>query len=114
MTGDDGIAFVQVLAPLAPHLGEELWARLGGSGPVMLAPWPSFDAAALASSEVKLVFQVNGKHRGDQLVAVGTTQEAALNAAKANPRVQPFLEGKTVVKVITVIDKLVNMVVKDA
>jgi leucyl-tRNA synthetase len=106
------LAFVQILAPLAPHLGEELWARLGGSGPVMLAPWPSFDAAALAASEVKLVFQVNGKHRGDQLVAVGTTQDAALAAAKANPRVQPFLEGKTIKRVIFVPGKILNIVVE--
>src|SRR5439155_24373904 len=52
-------AFLQVLAPFAPHIAEELWARLGGSGSIMSAPWPAYDPAKLVASEVKLVFQVN-------------------------------------------------------
>src|SRR5207249_2163760 len=80
-------AFLRVLAPFAPHITEELWARLGlGNDSIMRAPWPAFDQSKLAVSEVKLVFQVNGKHRGDQLVPVGTTQEHALEIAKAHPK----------------------------
>src|SRR5690606_32872911 len=70
--------FLQLLAPFAPHLAEELWSRTGGVGSIMSAPWPAYDGGKLVASELKLVFQVNGKHRGDQLVPVGTTQEIAL------------------------------------
>jgi len=105
-------AFVQVLAPLAPHIAEELWSRLGETKSVMSAPWPAYDAARLATSEVKLVFQVNGKHRGDQLVPVGLPQDDALALAKANPRVAPHLEGKTVKRVVFVPGKILNIVVE--
>ncbi len=104
--------FLQLLAPFAPHVTEELWARLGNSGSVMQAAWPAYDAAKLASSEVKLVFQVNGKHRGDQLVPVGIGQDAAVELARANARVSPFLEGKTVKRVIFVPTKILNIVVE--
>ncbi|HUR56537.1 MAG TPA: leucine--tRNA ligase [Opitutaceae bacterium] len=104
------LAFVQLLAPFAPHLAEELWARLGQTGSVMAAPWPGYDAGLLTASEVKLVFQVNGKHRGDQLVPVNTTQEVALEQAKANPRVAPNLQGKAIKRVIYVPGKILNIV----
>ncbi len=106
------LAFVQVLAPFAPHIGEELWARLGGSGSVMGQAWPVFDARKLVAAEVKLVFQVNGKHRGDQLVPVGTTQDDALALAQANPRVAPHLAGKAIKRVIFVPVKILNIVVE--
>jgi leucyl-tRNA synthetase len=108
-------AFLQLLAPFAPHLAEELWGRLGGpdsATSIARVPWPQFDPAKLASTEVKLVFQVNGKHRGDQLVPIGIAQEAAVSAARANPRVAPHLEGKTVKRVIYVPGKILNIVVE--
>jgi leucyl-tRNA synthetase len=104
--------FVQLLAPFAPHIAEELWTRLGGTGSVMQAPWPVFEASRLATSEVKLVFQVNGKHRGDQLVPVGITQEQALELAQGNSRVSPHLAGKSVKRVIFVPGKILNVVVE--
>ncbi len=104
-------SFLQLLAPFAPHLAEELWSRLGGQHSVMRAAWPNYDPARLTASEVKLVFQVNGKHRGDQLVPVGLTQEAALELAQSNPRVAPHLEGKTVKRVVFVPGKILNIVV---
>jgi leucyl-tRNA synthetase len=104
-------SLLQVLAPFAPHITEELWERLGGQGSILLAPWPQFDAAKLARDQVKLVFQVNGKHRGDQLVAVGLTQDDAFKVARENAKVAPFLEGKTVQRVIYVPNKIINIVV---
>ncbi len=109
------LTFLQLLAPFAPHLGEELWGRLGGDtggASILQVPWPQFDAAKLNSSEVKLVFQVNGKHRGDQLVAVGLSQEDALAAAHSNPRSAPHLQGKTIKRVVYVPGKILNLVVE--
>ncbi len=105
-------AFLQVLAPFAPHLAEELWARLGEKSSVPDSPWPTFDAAKLATSEVKLVFQVNGKHRGDQLVPVGLSQDAALQLAQGHAKVSPQLAGKAIKRVIYVPGKILNIVVE--
>ncbi len=105
------LTFLQLLAPFAPHLAEELWARLGGGGSIQRAPWPAYDPARLVTTDVKLVFQVNGKHRGDQLVPVGLPQEAAVALAQANPKVAPHLIGKSVVRVIYVPGKILNLVV---
>jgi leucyl-tRNA synthetase len=106
------LAFLQLLAPMAPHLAEELWQRLGGAPDIQRTPWPRFDPARLESTQVKLVFQVNGRHRGDQLVPVGLTQDDALQIARAHPRVSPYLEGKVPKKVIFVPGKILNVVVE--
>ncbi len=102
---------LQLIAPFAPHLAEELWQRLGGSPSIFNHPWPAYDAAKLASSEVKLVFQVNGKHRGDQLVPVGLSQDGAVALAQQNPKVAMHLDGKKLVRVIYVPGKILNLVV---
>jgi leucyl-tRNA synthetase len=109
---ETALAFVRVLAPFAPHITEELWARLGGTPSVQQAPWPAFDPALLATQEVKLVFQVNGKHRGDQLVPVGLAQDAAVEIARGNPRVAPYLDGKSLKRVIYVPNKILNLVLE--
>ncbi|MCW5549847.1 MAG: leucine--tRNA ligase [Opitutaceae bacterium] len=105
------LAFLQILAPFAPHIANELWSRLGGQPDLNKAPWPAYDPAKLVSTEVKLVFQVNGKHRGDQLVPVDITQDAAVKLAAANERVAPFLHGKTIKRIIFVPRKILNIVV---
>ena len=103
--------FLQLLAPFAPHIAEELWSRLGGSGPILTAAWPVHDPKLLEKSEVKLVFQINGKFRGDQWVPVGTTEAEAVAAAHAHAKVSPHLAGKSVARVIYVPGKILNLVV---
>jgi leucyl-tRNA synthetase len=105
------LTFLQVLAPFAPHIAEELWARLGGSGSVSESCWPVYDADLLVNTMVKLVFQVNGKHRGDQLLPVSITQDAAFEVAKNHERVAPHLLGKSVQRIIFVPRKILNIVV---
>jgi leucyl-tRNA synthetase len=105
------LTFLQLLAPFAPHLAEELWARLGGSDSIQRAPWPVYDPTRLVTTDVKLVFQVNGKHRGDQLVPVGLAQDTAVALAQANAKVAPHLEGKAIVRIIYVPGKILNLVV---
>ncbi len=108
--------FLQLLAPFAPHLTEELWARLHrtfGQHPPSLTytPWPSYDPALLLESEIDVPVSVNGKHRDVIRVAADADNATLEAAAKAAEKVQPFLEGKTVRKVIIVPKKMVNIVV---
>jgi leucyl-tRNA synthetase len=107
------LAFLQLLEPVAPHLAAELWARLnGGDGTasILRASWPQFDPDKLIATEVKLVFQVNGKHRGDQLVPIGLSQEGALELARNHPRVAPYLAEKLIKRVVYVSGKIINIV----
>ena len=104
--------FLQVLAPLAPHIAEELWARLGGVGTVQQAPWPAYDPAKLVATEQKIIVQVNGKKRAELLVPVGTTQDAALQLAHSNPDSTSFIAGKTIKRVVFVPGKILNIVVE--
>jgi leucyl-tRNA synthetase len=104
-------SYVQLLAPFAPHLGEELWEKLGGEGSVGEAPWPSFDESKLVSSTVKIVVQVNGKLRAELELPTNVDETKAVEAAKANEKVKPHLEGKTIRKVVFVKGRLLNLVV---
>ncbi len=101
-----------MLAPLAPHIAEELWARLGGVGTVQQAPWPAYDPAKLVATEQKIIVQVNGKKRAELLVPVGTTQDAALQLAHSNPDSTSFIAGKTIKRVVFVPGKILNIVVE--
>ncbi|MDV7693113.1 leucine--tRNA ligase [Enterococcus faecium] len=102
--------FVQLLAPISPHMGEELWAILGNDGGISYAPWPTYDEAALVEDEVEVVFQVNGKVRAKSNVPRDLGKDELEKAALANEIVQEYIEGKTVRKVIAVPNKLVNIV----
>lgn len=102
--------FVQLLAPIAPHIGEELWQILGNEESLTYVPWPTYDEAALVEDKVEVVFQVNGKLRGKQNVARGLSKEELEQIAMNHEAVKEFIEGKTVRKVIAVPDKLVNIV----
>ncbi len=103
--------FVRLLAPFAPHLGEELWERLGHSESVALAPWPEFDPALAAEETVTLVVQVNGKVRDRIPVAAGITAEEAQSRALASEKVLPHLKGSTPARVVVRPPGLVNIVV---
>ena len=101
-----------LLAPMAPHLGEEVWELLGQGATVLDAPWPGWDAELAADEVVTVVVQVNGKLRDRLQVAVDALQEDVLAEAKAAANTVRFLEDKQIVKEIYVPGKLVNFVVR--
>ena len=103
---------LKLLAPFAPHITEELWSILVGEGSVHQQHWPKYDEAATVKAEVEIVLQINGKVRDRIMIATGISREEMATLAKANARVQELTEGKTIVKMICVPDKLVNVVVK--
>lgn len=102
---------LKLLAPIAPHISEELWQKLGGSGSVHAQAWPAADANALIADSVEVVFQVNGKVRDKAQVALNTDKAALEALAMASEKVQKFMEGAPPKKVIVVANKLVNIVV---
>ncbi|MEC7725881.1 MAG: class I tRNA ligase family protein, partial [Planctomycetota bacterium] len=104
------LRFVQLLQPFAPHLGEELWERLGGEGSLSYAAWPSYDEAMLIDDEVEIAVQVLGKVRARVKLPNNCDKDDALN--KAREAAAKWLEGKKVVKEIFVPNKLVNFVAK--
>jgi leucyl-tRNA synthetase len=109
--------FLQLLAPFAPHLAEELWSKLNPQPSTLnpqpsltYAPWPAFDPALLVEDTLEIPVQVNGKLR-DVITVPAHADNAALEAAaRASAKVQPFIDGKTIRKVIVVPKKLVNLI----
>ena len=124
--------FVIMLSPYAPHLGEELWERLNKSAGVLAragqgkdgkkselkgesvsrVSWPLYDEHLTLDDEKEIVVQVNGKIRDKFVLPAGSAEESMREKALASPRVQEWIAGKSVAKVIVVKDKLVNIVVK--
>ncbi|MCU0625396.1 MAG: leucine--tRNA ligase [Gemmatimonadaceae bacterium] len=107
---DEVRPLVQLVAPFAPHLAEQCWAQLGGTGSIFDAGWPTYDPALLVADTVTVAVQVNGKLRGTVTLAPSATQEEALAAALADPGVAKFVTG-TPRKVIFVPGRLLNIVV---
>ncbi len=105
-------ALVKMLAPFAPHIAEELWSRMEGKGSVHDARWPKFDSAAVVEDEIEIVLQINGKVRDKLTVSADMKPQEMEKLALAQPKVKELTAGKTVVKVICVPKKLVNIVVK--
>ena len=103
---------VKMLAPFAPHITEELWSCMEGKGSVHDARWPKFDRAAIVEDEVEIVLQINGKVRDKLTVPADIELQEMEKLALAQPKVVELTAGKTVVKVICVPKKLVNIVVK--
>jgi leucyl-tRNA synthetase len=100
-----------LLSPFVPHFAEELWAALGHSESVLLASWPTWREDALEKDEFVIVVQVNGKLRSRFSVSSDTGKEALKEMALNDDRVQGFIAGKTIRKVIVVKNKLVNVVI---
>ena len=103
---------LQLLAPFAPHLAEELWEKLGRKPSIVNEPWPQARKELLVADEITIVFQVNGKLRGEGQFPKDVDKDAVITAAKADAKVQSFLEGKEIMKEIYVPGKLVNLAVK--
>lgn len=102
--------FVQLLSPIAPHIAEELWEKLGGTGSVSYVPWPEYEEAWTIDDEVEIVVQVNGKIVDRAQVAADADAKALEEMALALEKVQEAMNGKSVRKVIAVKGKLVNIV----
>lgn len=101
-----------MFACFAPHLGEEIWNHIGHENTLSYEPWPTYDEEALVLDEVEVVVQVSGKIRGKITVSKGSDEETLKKLAFELPTVIANLEGKTVVKTIVIIDKIVNIVAK--
>jgi leucyl-tRNA synthetase len=103
---------VLLLAPFVPYLAQELWEELGRTGPVFRQAWPDYDPELAREQEAEVVVQVNGKVRGHIMVPFGAPRDELERRALQDAKVQTFLKGKQVIKIITVPDKLVSIVVK--
>ncbi|MFO8065339.1 MAG: leucine--tRNA ligase, partial [Spirochaetia bacterium] len=103
--------FVLLIAPYAPHIAEEMWEKLGHEESLAYHQWPTYDEELTKDEEVEIVVQVNGKIRARLQVPADTGEEELKNLAFANERVKQYVEGKEIRKVVTVPNKLVNVVV---
>ncbi|MDU2137648.1 MAG: class I tRNA ligase family protein, partial [Staphylococcus warneri] len=104
--------FVTMLAPIAPHIGEELWDTLGHSDTITYQPWPTYNESLLVDDEVEIVVQVNGKLRAKIEIRKDLSKKEMQDLALANDNVKMSIEGKEIKKVIAVPQKLVNIVAK--
>ncbi|MDF2461180.1 MAG: leuS [Candidatus Saccharibacteria bacterium] len=103
---------ILLLAPATPHISEELWEQAGNDGSVHVAPWPAYDPELIKDDVVTVAVQVNGKLRGQVLVAADATEEEVKEVAKADDNVAKHLHGVQIIKTIVVPRKLVNFVVR--
>ncbi len=99
-----------MLAPITPHVAEELWEKLGYKNTVSYEAWPAYDEAKLIDDEVEIVIQINGKVKAKLFVPSDATKEKLEQIAMDDDKVKEQIDGKTVRKVITVPGKLVNIV----
>ncbi len=111
-TPETARGLLQLVAPFAPHIAEELWSRLGGQGSIIDSGWPTADPAKLVEDFITIVFSVNGKRRSEAKLPVGVSKDEMLAAAHADATVQKFTAGKELIREIVVPGKLVNIVVK--
>ena len=103
---------ITLLNPVAPHMTEELWEMYGNGGILATTAWPEFDEAKTIDDEIEVVLQINGKIRDKIMVPNGASREDMESLALGSDKVKELTDGKTVVKVICVPGKLVNIVIK--
>jgi len=103
---------LQILAPFAPHLTEELWANIGAKGSIFATIYPAYNPELMKDSMVTVVVSVNGKVRANLNLPAGISEEAAMTVALENDIIKKWLDGKTIIKKIFVPDKLINIVIK--
>ncbi len=102
---------LRLLAPFAPHIAEELWARLGESGSIMQAGWPAYDPSKFITSTTTIVIQVNGKHRGEISAAPDAVEAELVKLALENPKITAHLAGKPIKRIINIKGRLLNLLV---
>ena len=112
LTRDELVTYIKLLSPVAPHLCEEINEKLGNSEMLAVSSWPEYDEGKTVDATVEIAVQVNGKLRSTVTLPMDCPRDEALAAAKADARVAASIEGKTVVKEITVPNKIINIVVK--
>jgi leucyl-tRNA synthetase len=102
--------FIKLLSPIAPHMTEELWSKLGHEGTISYEAWPTFDESKLVDNEVEIVLQVNGKVKAKVMIPRDMTKDELEKTAMENDEIKSQIEGKTIRKTIAVPGKLVNIV----
>jgi leucyl-tRNA synthetase len=106
------MVLILMVSPMTPHIAEELWEMLGIRGGLTKQKWPVYREDLTREEQIEIIIQVNGRLRGKMLVEDGLNEEETRERALADPRIKALLAGKTVVKVIVVPNKLVNIVLK--
>ena len=104
--------FIKLLSPVAPHICEELWQELGHEGTIAYEKWPEYDEAKCADDEVTYAVSVNGKLRDKILVSQSLDAKEVEKIALAQEKIKAYTEGHTIVKIIVVPKKIVNIVIK--
>ena len=112
LTRDELMTYIKLLSPVAPHLCEEINEKLGGKTMLAVSSWPEYDEAKTVDATVELAVQINGKVRSTVKLPLDCPRDEALAAAKADERIAAAIAGKTVVKEITVPNKIINIVVR--
>ena len=112
ITKGEFIAFITLLNPVAPHLTEELWEMYGNGGLLSISAWPTFDEDKTVDDEIEIAVQINGKVRDKIIISAGLDRAGTEAAALDTDTVKALIDGKQIVKVIPVPDKLINIVVR--
>ena len=112
LTKTELMTFIRILSPFAPHVAEEMWEELGGKGYCSLAAWPEWDESKTIDSTVEIPVQICGKLKFTIDLPADMGKDEAIAAAKADDRIKPFIDGKTIIKEICVPGKIINIVVK--
>lgn len=104
--------FILLLSPFAPHIAEELWEKMGNKDSITKEKWPEYDEKIIKEDKFDLIIQINGKVRDKVNVNVGISEEEALKLARESKKIEKYIDGKKIIKIIMIKDRLLNIVVK--